>query len=329
MAGSVLSQEELSSLLEDGAPGGKPKRAIVDYDLARPSRIGAERLRLLAKRHELLAARFAQQLLAPLRLPVAVELVGLTEQSFSAYRSGLAAASSCHLLGLAPLAERGLLVVDPGLTGAVLDRLLGGAGSAPAAPKALTALDRSLLEAPVRRLLDAWVASWKDLLPFTAVVEQLQTDPVELEGIPSAEPLLVASFRITAVDSFAGGGFALALPLVDLDPALAAIAAPPRFAPAKKAPTGEQRTQLGLTLGQGQLPVVVTLGTTTLTIGEVLALAPGDVLVLDQHPGDPGVATVAGRPRLLVKAGRVGNRLAVSVERTLPAERTGKEPHHG
>jgi flagellar motor switch protein FliM len=328
MASSVLSNEELSSLLDDG---GKAKAAanVVDYDLTRPSRIGAERLRMLTKRHEVLAQRFSQQMSQFLRLTATVELAGLTEQSFSAYRAALTAASACHLLGLTPLSERGLLVIEPALAGAMLDRLLGGAGLAPPTPKQLTLLDRSLLEGPVKRLLDAWAASWKDLLTFTATVEQLQTEPAELEGIPSAEPLLVASFRITAAEGFAGGGFALAIPLLDLDPALAALSPPPRFAPAKKAPTTDQRRHIDKAVGQGHLPVIVTLGTTTLTIGEVLALAPGDVLVLDQHPGDPALATVAGRPRLVVKPGRVGTRLAVSVESTLPADATGKESSHG
>lgn len=324
---SVVSEEELNSLLDDGGKK-KGERNIVDCDLARPSRIGAERLRLLTKRHEQLALRLGQQLAAPLRMPITVELAGLTEQSFSSYRSSLTAASAAHLLTLTPVAERGLLVIEPGLAGAVLDRLLGGAGVAPPAPKALTALDRSLLEGPVKRLLEAWAASWKDLLAFTPAVEHLHTDPAELEGIPSSEPLLVAAFRIPTADGFAGGGFALALPLVALDAALTALNPPPRFAPAKKAPSPEQRRGLDNAVGQGTLPVVVTLGTTTLTIGEVLALAVGDVLVMDQRPGDPAVATVAGRPRLLVKPGRVGNRLAVSLERTLPAQ-SGKESRHG
>ena len=93
---------------------------------------------------------------------------------------------------------------------------------------------------------------------------------------------------------------------------------PLKFAVTRRTQTPDQRKHLDAVVGQARLPLVFTLGTTTLTIGEVLALAPGDVLVLDQQPGQPAIGRVAGAQRVLGRVGRVGNRLSVAVEKTLP-----------
>jgi flagellar motor switch protein FliM len=323
MGENVLSREELAALLDDGGKG-KRERKVVDVDLTRPTRLGADQLRLLTRLHEGLAMRLAAALAPLLRVKLKVELVSLTEQSFSGLRGSLPQASACHLLGLAPLPERGLLILDPKLAAGLIDRMLGGPGSAPEKPKPLTALDRALLDNASRRVLGEWAAAWKETLAFTPAVEAFITEPPELEGIPSAEPLLVASFRLGG-DGFTGGECQLGMPLVDLEPALARMTKPVKFAATRRVQTAEQRKHLDSVVGAARLPLVVTLGTTTLTIGEVLALAPGDVLVLDQRQGQPAVGRVAGATRVLGRVGRVGAKLAIAVEKTLPVPPAKKD----
>ena len=114
MGENVLSREELAALLDDGGKGRR-ERKVVDVDLTRPSRLGPDQLKLLTRLHEGLALRLAAVLSPLLRAKLQVELVSLTEQSFSSLRGSLPQASACHLLGLAPLPERGLLVFDPKL----------------------------------------------------------------------------------------------------------------------------------------------------------------------------------------------------------------------
>jgi flagellar motor switch protein FliM len=40
-------------------------------------------------------------------------------------------------------------------------------------------------------------------------------------------------------------------------------------------------------LQECRLPITVRLGTTTVTLRDILNFSPGDVIVLDQRPGDP------------------------------------------
>jgi len=324
MGENVLSREELAALLDDGGKGRR-ERKVVDVDLSRPTRLGVDQMKMLTRLHEGLALRLAAVLSPLLRAKLQVELVSLTEQSFSGLRGSLPQASACHLLGLPPLPERGLLVLDPKLAAGLIDRMLGGPGAAPEKPKPLTALDRALLDNATRRLLVEWAGAWKELLPFTPAVEAFVTEPSELEGIPSAEPLLVATIRIGAAEGLTGGECQLGMPLVDLEAALGRMTKPVKFAATRRVQTAEQRKHLDSVVGAARLPMVFTLGTTTLTIGEVLALAPGDVLVLDQLQGQPAIGRVAGAARVLGRVGRVGAKLAVAVEKTLPGPPAKKD----
>jgi flagellar motor switch protein FliM len=71
------------------------------------------------------------------------------------------------------------------------------------------------------------------------------------------------------------------------------------------------------------LEVTAVLGNATVKLGQVMDLKPGDVLVLDQHRDDQSAAWIAGRLRLLGRAGRSGKKNALLVDRVIPA---GKNP---
>ncbi len=318
MGEPVLSPAELSALLTPDEPK-KGGRQVVEHDLTRASRVAGELLRQLSRLHQSLALRLATALSRQLRLDITVNAGGVTEQSFAAYRSSLGEGAAMHVLALQPTGETGLLVLDGPFFAGCLDRLLGGIGRAPNAPKPITDLDRDMMETVISTILSTWAGVWKDVLTIEAEMVRVVSDPAELEDLPSAESVLTMDVRVSGPSTFSGGSLAITVPLVALEDALVKLGKPPRFAAPRRPQTADQRQYLERGLGGSDLPLVVTLGTTTLTLAEVLALQAGDVLVLDQSPSDPMVGTVGGKARLLAKPGRVGRRLAVVVHKTLAA----------
>jgi len=81
--------------------------------------------------------------------------------------------------------------------------------------------------------------------------------------------------------------------------------------PQNQTPAGP--TSLGPLAAEVPVEVVVELGRTTLTVGVLSALAPGEVVVLDRGPTDPVTLTagdrVLGRGELVVVEGQVGVRI--------------------
>jgi flagellar motor switch protein FliM len=119
-------------------------------------------------------------------------------------------------------------------------------------------------------------------------------------------------------DGFPGGRLGMQVPLVALEEALVRLGKPRRFSAPRRPQTKDQRQRIGRSLSTADLPVVVTVGTASLRLSEILSLAVGDVLVLDQSPSDSVSGSIEGRLRFLGKPGRVGRRLAVVVQQTLP-----------
>ena len=62
----------------------------------------------------------------------------------------------------------------------------------------------------------------------------------------------------------------------------------------------------------------VQLGTTKIRVKDVLNFRPGDVLVLDQSPGDPMLASVEGLPKFQGHAGVLKGNRAYRITKVLP-----------
>jgi flagellar motor switch protein FliM len=317
MAEQALSQEELKALLDDE---NAPKRThqVLDYDFAHPTRLTREQNKALTRAQQAAATAIAADLCAAVRSPLQATSSGISEIGFAGLRASLPNPTVLYVLSAPPLPERGLLVVEPKIAFALVDRLLGGPGKAPSPLRPLTALERGLLDQLVKKALERIAAAWKDIAAFTPAVESLAMDPAEVDAIPSGETLVCAGVSITGEGEFAGGEIKFCLPYIALEPSLARLGRPTRFAATKSAPTVDQRKQIDLVLGKARLEVRVELGTATLTIGEILAMAPGDVIVLDQGPKDLMPGAIGGKRRFLGRSGRLGKKLAVLVEKVLP-----------
>jgi len=323
MSDPTLSKEELNALLDGGAP--KRERRVADYDLTRSSRLTADQLRLFQRLGEELGRRLSNELSAPLRMTPKVDLIGISETAFAAHRGALPRPSGIHVLTAAPLAEHALMTMDMKLLFSLIDRLLGGPGAPPAKPRLPTTLEQGLLDNLSRRCLEQFAGAWKTLLVFTPKVEALGFEPEKIEAIPTAETLVVTTFSISGGSELVGGELAFAMPLSALEGALAGIGKPPKFPPIKKAQSSVQRKHLDQVVGGSTLPLRVQLGTTTLSVGEVMAIKAGDVLVLDQATDALVDGQIAGRLRLRGRVGHSGRNLAVLVSQCIPVAATAQD----
>jgi flagellar motor switch protein FliM len=222
-----------------------------------------------------------------------------------------------------PLHERALATMDIKLAFSLIDRMLGGPGKPLDKTRALTTIEQSLLENVIRRFLDQLAAGWKELVTFNPVVDSREMDPQFVQVIPSSEMVLVATFSLTAPGEIEPGELCFCIPFISLEGMMSQLGNQFRFAAMRREQTPSQRKHLDHVVKVSALPVKVTLGTTTLTVGEVMAMQPGDVLVLDQPTDSQMIGSIAGTERLLGHAGVIGRHSAYSIDRVLPV---GKGP---
>jgi flagellar motor switch protein FliM len=319
MSEKTLTQDELRALLDSDEVGGKNRdKQVSDYDFAHPNHLSSEQRRILQRLYANVANHLAASLSNTLRSNVKVQVSSLGEQTFASFRSALPKPTMINILSVPPLQERALLTMEMKLAASLIDRMLGGPGRAPAKVRDLTKIERGLLDYLSLSFFDAIATGWRTLAAFTPALDAVEMDPQAVEDIPSAEALLVATFTIGGGE-MDGGEFSFCIPIVALDGALGRLEKPVKFVVTKRPQTPEQRKQIDQVINQGTLDLEVVMGTTTLSIGDVMAIKPGDVLVLDQGPHDLLEGRVSGRLCLLGRPGRLGKKLCVVVEKLLPA----------
>ncbi len=323
MADEVLTSDELESLLatveEAGSGKRKREKRVLEYDFVRPNKLSGEQLRSLQRLHEAIAQNATMALSSYLRINIEATIVSLGELTFEVFRNSLPNPTVINVLSIAPLPERALCTIDMKLAFSLLDRMLGGPGKPLEKPRPLTTIEQALLDNVVRRFLERLAEGWAELAGFTPVVESREMDPQFVQVIPSSEMVLVATFNLAAPGEIESGELCVCIPFISLDRVLARLSNQFRFAAMRREQTDDQRRYLRKVVDHSRLPAVARLGTATVSLGELLALRPGDVVVLDQSTLDPVQLSVRGRLRALGRPGRIGRHLGVLVDRPLPS----------
>ncbi len=329
MANEILSADELESLItnvdETGAGKGKREKQISQYDFVRPNKLSGEQLRALQRMHEGIAQNVTMALSTYLRVNLEANIISLGELTFEVFRNSLPSPTVIDVLSMAPFHEHAIATMDMKLAFSLIDRMLGGPGKSLERVRPLTTIESSLIENVIRRFLEQVQAGWKDLVTFTPIVESTEMDPQFVQVIPSSEMVLVATFSLTAPGELEPGEMCFCIPFISLEGVVGQLGSQFSFAAMKREQTTAQRRHLDRVVKHSTLEVRATLGGTTLSVGEVMDLQLGDVLVLDTRADAQLTGQIAGQERLLGRPGRIGKKAGFLIERVLPPGKTVKD----
>jgi flagellar motor switch protein FliM len=323
MADEVLSADELDALLStvDNTANGKRKREkrVAEYDFVRPNKLSGEQLRALQRMHESIAQTMTMALSTYLRVNLEVNIVSLGELTFDVFRNSLPNPTVINVLSIEPLPERAVATMDMKLAFSLVDKMLGGPGKPLDKVRPLTTIEQSLLDNVISRAVERFAAGWSELTTFKPVVESREMDPQFVQVIPSSEMVLVSTFSIAAPGELEPGEVCFCIPFISLEGILTRLGNQFRFASMKREQTPRQRALIDRVVHETALPVRVALGTTTVTLAEILAMRAGDILVLDQRRDAQVAGFIKDHLRFLGRPGRIGKNTAVHVDRVLPA----------
>ena len=320
----VLSQKEVDELLQalaSGKLGGQPAQreapvtqpTVRVYDFRRPDKFSKEHLRTLQMVHENFARVWTTVLSAHLRTMARVTVDAVEQLTYDEFLASVHNPSVLCLVTMEPLPGRQMVDIHPALTFPLIDRLLGGLGSADASERALTEIEVTVMERVVSGMLSALAEAWQGLVEFKPRLESIETNPLFAQVIPPNEVAAVITF--TAMLGEAGGSLRLCLPYSSLKPVLGQLTSHRWTGGGEVAAAASN----GANLHDVRVEMSVRLGKATLTIGQLLDLERGDVIRLSQPVNEPLTAYLGARPAFRVRPGRVGNRVAVQVVKVLTA----------
>jgi flagellar motor switch protein FliM len=229
---------------------------------------------------------------------------------FDEYVQSLVLPTQLLVLSSPTLGGTFLIDVDLGLAGAMIDRILGGAGRIPADRREPTAIESDLIGRIVDDLIPAMVEGWSHLATLEPTITERAFSPSLLRVAAPSHVVAVMTYEVRL--GGASAPLTICLPHQTLEPILDRLSATAWYAqPERGVADGSRRDELTASLQQVNVPLTAILGDVELSVGELVDLQVGDVIRLADRAADPIRLTVMDQAAAWARPGRVGDRLAL------------------
>ncbi len=313
----VLTQEEIDALLH-GVDSGDVDTGAGDtvengeahaYDFASEDRIVRGRLPMLEMINERFARHFRITLFNLLRRSPEVSVSSVQMLKFSEYVHGLFMPASMNLVRMPPLRGTSLFTLDPKLIFSVVDNFFGGTGRFPAKIEGrdFTQTELRVIEMILQRVFADLAEAWGPLLAVTFEHVGSEINPHFASIVSPSEVVIVSVFHIDLEGG--GGDFHIALPYTMVEPIRDIL---DTGVQSDRSMHDERWTRsLREEIETAEVELTSILGETVITLRELMALKPGDVIPM-QVP-DTVLARVDEVPVLRGKLGTSRGNLALKV----------------
>jgi flagellar motor switch protein FliM len=271
-ARGAISAEEVSALLEKG-----PSGAAVPFDFSQ-RRISRTQLPMLEYLCKSFAERVGPTLSGLIGREAAMQFESLRYARAADLQAALPAPATISLVRLKPLPNLAFISIDPALLLVLLDGFFGGSGRAPGDPQAVVAPAAQRFCALLIRSFAADLgAAWAPVASVELELVRQETNPRFLRMGEPQDRMVVASFGV--VFGAHSGRIEWILPESLLAPIREALASDNGKAPER--PQAPWAPVLGAILQDAQLEARAVLAQAQISLGELVRLAPGDIIPID------------------------------------------------
>jgi len=329
----VLDQDEVDALLaavdtgqlEAGAKAEEAPpiehKEISVYDFKRPERVSKEQLRAITALHESFSRNFGAALSGFMRTIVDVELASVEQLTYSQFILSLPNPTCFALLTAEPLEGSLILEINPSIVFPIIDRLLGGGKTAPTIPeRALTNIEFRLAGKILGIAIEQLQEMWRHVVPTCLFkIAGTESNPQLVQIVPPNEPVVLVTFELSMGE--VSGILSLCLPYGVIEPVLGDMTKRDWYSYRAKRSSPALKNLVERDLKRAMMDVAAFLVRTTITVKDLLELAPGDILKTDTRVADESALSVNGLLKFRGKPGQLRGKRAFLITRSvLPDE---------
>lgn len=316
----ILSQAEIDALLAALTSGEvnpnelkeeeKTKR-VRTYDFRRPNKFSKEQINSMHVIYENYARALATFLSAQLRTIVQVSVLSMEQLTYDEFIRSLPDPSIIVIFNMDPLEGNGIFEIQAPIAFGMIDRLFGGSGSMLTKIRALTEIERAIIERVSQRMLNLMGEAWENIIKLNPKVEFIESNPQFAQIVSPMEMVLLISLeaKIGEIE----GMINFCLPYIVLEPVIDKLSLHLWFARTSNEQNPAHRLSIQQRIETAQVPLHVLLGTTTITVRELLDLQVGDVVPLDRKVDDDLEVLIGNSSKFYGKPGTLNKRLAVQI----------------
>jgi flagellar motor switch protein FliM len=300
----------MSDVADDTAPLG-------GFSLFTKSGPARNRMSTLEPTLQRINDRFARYLRAALlqhlRRGVTVTAIGVDLVEHRELMEGLPSPTYLSLFNMKPLRGTLVLMVDASLVVAIVESRFGGNGRFPInmANREFTPFELKSMRRVVDTTLEQFVIAWEPIGRFEVEIVRHETNP-QFAGFATADDLIMVSMFDITVDH-GKGRLGIYVPYAGVEPLqdqlMSGIVADVvdhdlRWSEALKS-----------SVAQAVITLNVELGKIPISVGDLVALRPGNVFEMDRP--ESLIVEASGVPLFRGRWGRHGRRIGVMVEERL------------
>lgn len=317
----VLSQNEIDALLAALSSGEmdaeelkkeETQKKIRAYDFKRAVRFSKDHIRSLTRIHENFARYLTTYFSAQLRTFVQINVVQVEQLPYDEFIRSIPKMTILNIFEAEPLEGRMVLEVHPNVAFAMLDRLLGGVGTAPSKIGSLTEIETIIMERIFSRAFDSLQEAWKTIMDLNPRMEALETNPQFMQIVSPNETIALISLSTKIGDTT--GMINLCIPHVVIEPIMPRLSVHHWFVSQKKSRIPEEVEALRNRVHKAKLPIIAELGESKISIQEFLGMSVGDVISLNKSVQEGLSIRVGNRLKFIGSPGTLKERVAVQID---------------
>lgn len=317
----VMSQSEIDALLNALDTGDisvdefkeEDTRKIVDYDFRNPQKISKDQLKTLEVIHENFGRSLQTFLTGLLRIGVKTKILTVDQFAYSEFSNAVSNPAFLMIIDFLPLSGQILIDISPSIMYVIIDRLLGGFGSEEQEVRSFTQIELSLLQRSMSNITTDLKTAWENVGDFNPELNKIEMNPQFAQIVAPNETiaLVTMSVEIGTIQ----GLLNICIPYITIEPVIERLTTRSWFGTPEKTEeeNEEQHTILRNRILNTKVPVIATLGRTSVTINDIANLRVGDVITLDRHSKEDIDVSVGTKMKYLASIGTKEKKMAVKV----------------
>ncbi|ODA42514.1 flagellar motor switch protein FliM [Desulfosporosinus sp. BG] len=318
--GDVLSQAEIDALLcalSDGQVDAeemkttKTQKRIRVYDFKRPNKFSKDQIHSLQNIYENFCRGLTTYFSGHLHSVIESKVLSIEQITYDEFIRSLPNPTVLGLFSLNPLEGTVLMEMSPTLAFTVVDRLLGGQGQGAEKNRDLTEIERTIVEHRLTQIIDLTEEAWAEVYQLKPQFMAMEINPQFTQIVAPNEMILLVTLEVRIGEAV--GMINICMPYLVLEPILDKLSTFFLFSTQAKITSPEQVEAIRRKIEWAKVDMVAFLGHSQILVRDLLDLAKGDVIPLNQSVNDPLPIYVGEFMKFKSVPGLHGEHLAVQL----------------
>ena len=284
----VLSQDEIDNLLKALSSGeldveelkGTDEKQVKNYDFARPSKFSKEHLRTLEIIFEHFGRLLATNLPAYLRKSVNVDIVNSEVVIYSEFSNALSNPVLLGVVSMKPLAGNMVMEMASNLGFAIVDRLLGGTGTALDKERDFSEIELTIIERIFSICVNLLKEPWENVIKVTPRLERIETNSQFAQIISPTETIAIITINLKIGD--VEGLMNVCLPYTLLEPVMDKLNTKFWFSNMQEKDPTMYGEVIENVISKTKVPIKAILGESKVNVSDFVNLQIGDIIKIDK-----------------------------------------------